>query len=185
MFLLTIFNPFLTRELRITGFKGVPTEICLKQRADKTDRQHACKTEYLVMFHGREESVKSTNVARNRRMSTDSNSQLERAAWQDGGAYTSFSRHRVRTPSSARSGPAQCRRWASADLSQGPAYKSRPGLFSRQGPNRGARLRQADRQTCRAVGVSRDRQRLRRLLSCLPASKPDFRFVLSVPLSVE
>jgi len=42
-----------------------------------------------------------------------------------------------------------------------------------------------DRQTGRAVGVSRDRQRLRRLLSCLPASKPDFRFILSVPLSVE
>ena len=65
-------------------------------------------------------------------------------------------------------------RWASADLSQGPAYKSRPGLFTRQGPNRGAGLRQADRQTCRAVSVSRDRQRLRRFLSCLPASKPDF-----------
>ena len=44
------------------------------------------KTEYLVRFHGREDSVKSTNVARNRRMSTDSNFQLERAAWQDGGA---------------------------------------------------------------------------------------------------
>ena len=32
------------------------------------------ETEYLVMSHGREDSVKSTNVARNRRMSTDSNS---------------------------------------------------------------------------------------------------------------
>ena len=30
-----------------------------------------------MRFHGREDSVKSTNVARNRRMSTDSNSQLE------------------------------------------------------------------------------------------------------------
>ncbi len=77
MFLLTIFNPFLTRELRTTGFEGVATEICLIQRANKTDRQHACKTEYLVMFHGREESVKSTNVARNKRMSTDSSPQLE------------------------------------------------------------------------------------------------------------
>ena len=38
------------------------------------------------MFHGREDSVKSTNVARNKRMSTDSSPQLERAAWQDGGA---------------------------------------------------------------------------------------------------
>ena len=44
------------------------------------------KTEYLVMFHGREDSVKSTNVARNRRMSTDSNSQLERATWHNGSA---------------------------------------------------------------------------------------------------
>ena len=90
MFLLTIFNSFITRELRTTGFEGVPTEICLKQRANKTDRQtdrqHACKTEYLVRFHGREDSVKSTNVARNKRMSTDSSPQLERAAWQDGGA---------------------------------------------------------------------------------------------------
>ena len=38
-------------------------------------RQHADKTEYLVMFHGREESVKSTNVARNKRMSTDLSTQ--------------------------------------------------------------------------------------------------------------
>ena len=84
--LLTIYNPFLTRELRITGFEGVPTEIYLKQHADKIDRQHADKTEYLVMFHGREESVKSTNVARNKPMSMDSSPQLEHAAWQDGGA---------------------------------------------------------------------------------------------------
>ena len=57
-------------------------------RADK-DRQTACmqdKTEYLVMFRGREDSVKSTNVARHKRMSTDSSPQLERAAWQNGGA---------------------------------------------------------------------------------------------------
>ena len=44
------------------------------------------KTEYMVMFHGGEESVKSTNVARNKWMSTDSSPQLEHAAWQDGGA---------------------------------------------------------------------------------------------------
>ena len=55
--------------------------------------------------------------------------------------YSSCSSHRVRTLSSVRSGPAQCRRWASADLSRGPAYKSRPGLSSRQGPSRGAELR--------------------------------------------
>ena len=114
-------------------------------------------------------------------MSTDSSSSSNARRGKMAVPYSSFSSNRVRTPSSARSGSAQCRRWASADLSHGPAYKSRPGLFLRQGPNQGAGLR----QTCRAVGVSRDRQRLRRLLSCLPASKPDFRFVLSVPLSVE
>ena len=48
MFLLTIFNPFLTRELRITGFEGVPTEIYLKQRADKTDRQTACRQDRVL-----------------------------------------------------------------------------------------------------------------------------------------
>ena len=46
--------------------------------------QHADKTEYLVMFHGREESVKSTNVARDKPMSTDSSPKLEHAAWQNG-----------------------------------------------------------------------------------------------------
>ena len=45
--------------------------------------QHADKTEYLVMFHGREES---RNVARDKPMSTDSSPKLEHAAWQDGGA---------------------------------------------------------------------------------------------------
>ena len=38
------------------------------------------------MFHGREESVKGTNVARDKLMSTDSSPKLEHAAWQDGGA---------------------------------------------------------------------------------------------------
>ena len=56
------------------GFEGVPNEISLKRHADKT--------EYLVMFHGREESVKSTNVAHDKRMSTDSSPKLEHAAWQ-------------------------------------------------------------------------------------------------------
>ena len=42
MFLLTIFNPFLTRGLRSTGFEGVPTEICLIQQVQtKTDSMHA------------------------------------------------------------------------------------------------------------------------------------------------
>ena len=41
-------------------------------------------------------------------------------------------------------------------------------------PNPKCRAPHTDRRTYRAVGVSRDRQRFRRLLSCLPASKPDF-----------
>ena len=42
------------------------------------------------MFHGREESVKSTNVARDKPMSTDSSPKLEHAAWQDGGGVVLF-----------------------------------------------------------------------------------------------
>ena len=53
--------------------------------------------------------------------------------------------------------PAQCRRWASADLSHGPAYKSRPGTFTRQGPNRGSELRRrvgnvSSREVSKGVG---------------------------------
>ena len=114
MFLLTIFNPCLTMGLRSTGFEGgsLPRYALYNTCRQNRHRQTACmqdKTEYLVMFHGREDSVKSTNVARNRRMSTDSNSQLERTAGKMAVPYSSFSRHRVRTPSSACSGPTQCR----------------------------------------------------------------------------
>ena len=43
-------------------------------------------------------------------------------------------------------------RWASADLSLGPAHKSRPGLCTRQGPNRGAELpRRIDNVSSREV----------------------------------
>ena len=68
------------------GFEGNSNEINLKRHANKT--RTACRqdTEYLVMFHGREESVKSTNVARDKLMSTDSSPKLEHAAWQDGSA---------------------------------------------------------------------------------------------------
>ena len=48
MLLLTILNLFLTREPRTTGFEGVPTEICLRQRADKTDRQTACMQDRVL-----------------------------------------------------------------------------------------------------------------------------------------
>ena len=82
-----IYNPFLTRELRITGFEGNPSKINLRQHADKTCRQdmrtrHADKTcrqdtQYLVMPHGREESVKGTNAAHDKPMSTDLSAQAQ------------------------------------------------------------------------------------------------------------
>ena len=93
------------------GFEGNSKEINLKRHAKKT--RTACRqdTEYLVMFHGREESVKSTNGAHDKPMSTDSSPKLQHAAWQDGGTgLFLLLRHRLRTPSSARSDPVQCRR---------------------------------------------------------------------------
>ena len=59
------------------GFEGNSNEINLKRHANKT--RTACRqdTEYLMMFHGREESVKGTNVARDKPMSTDSSAQAQ------------------------------------------------------------------------------------------------------------
>ena len=87
------------------------------------------------MAHGREEASRSTNVARNKRVSTGSNSQLERAARQEMAAQYSCSFcHHVRTFSSARSGSVQRRRCETADLSPGfstqipawPVLQTRP-----------------------------------------------------------
>ncbi len=50
------------------------------------------------MFHGREESVKNTNVARDKRMSMDSSPKLEHAAWQDGARPPLSHRPRTRPP---------------------------------------------------------------------------------------
>ena len=131
---------------------------------------------------------KSTNVACNKRMSTDSNSQLEPrhlAKWR-----LSFCRRPharglralwPRTMSTAQ--VRQINNGPQPISLQGSAYKSRPGPFTRQGPNRGAEpRRRIDNVSSREV--NKDRQRLRRLLSCLPALKPDFRSVLSGPLSL-
>ena len=128
------------------------------------------------MFHGREESVKSTNVARDKPMSTDSSPNLEHAAWQNGAPLPLS--HRTRppralTPRKVDGTRPSDRRWVSADFSQGPAYKSRPGLFTRQGQlevpgSAGGSTNVSSRE------VSKDRQRLRRFLSCLPALKPNF-----------
>ena len=72
--------------------------------------------------------------------------QLERATWQNGGVVLLPPSHRTRsaralTPRKVDGTRPPNQRWASADLSQGSAYESRPGLFSRQGPSRGAELR--------------------------------------------
>ena len=105
---------------------------------------------------------------------------LEHAAWQNGARPPLSHRTqppRVLTPRKIDGTRLSDRRWVSAGLSQGPAYKSRPGLFTRQGqigvPGSG-RLGPWDSKTSSSREVSRDRQRLRRFLSCLPASKPDF-----------
>ena len=97
-------------------------------------RQHADKTEYLVMFHGREESVKSTNVALTSGCPQIRAPKLEHAAWQDG-AHPPLA-HRTRPPRTHTPRKVDVtrppdRRWAPAGFSQGPAYKSRPGLFTR------------------------------------------------------
>ena len=114
----------------------------------------------------------------NKRVSTGSNSQLERTARQEMAVQYSCFSHRVRTFSSARSGSAQRRRCETADLSpwssiQIPAW---PVLQTRP-KSRSEFHRRINNVSSREV--SRDRQTLRRLLSCLPASKPDSRFVLS------
>ena len=158
-------------------------------RADKTDQQTACmQTEYLVMAHGREESVQKARMplVTNKRVSTDSNSRSNVPRGKKWRRSTPVaSSHRVRTFSSARSGSAQRRRCETADLSPGFSIQIQawPVLSSRQGPSRCPSS--TGGSTVSSREVSKDRQTLRRLLSCLPASKPDSRFVLSVPLSVE
>ena len=59
------------------GFEGNSSEINLRQHANKTWTACRQDTEYLVMFHGREESVKGTNVARDKPMCTDSSTQAQ------------------------------------------------------------------------------------------------------------
>ena len=87
MVLLTI-NPFLTREPRRKVSRGSLRNMPYTTRADKTDRQTACMhTEYLVMAHGREESVQKAGMS----LVTNGGVHgfelpLERAARQDGGA---------------------------------------------------------------------------------------------------
>ena len=82
-------------------------------------------------------SVKGTNAARDKLMSTDSSTRLEHAAWQDGGVVllshpSRMQPRHVQSPRGRR--PKMKNLWnAPAGFSQGPAYKSGPGLFTRQG----------------------------------------------------
>ena len=132
--------------------------------------QHADKTEYLVMFHGREESVKSPNAARDKPISMDSSTQLEHAAWQNGGvvhlSQTSRMHSHAFRPREVNCTRAKDPRWyATAGFSQGPTYKSRPGLFTRQGQIGvlgSGRLGPWDSKTSSSREVSRDSQSLRR-----------------------
>ena len=68
------------------GFEGNSNEINLKQHADKTWTACRQDTEYLVMFHGREESVKARMWLVTSRCPRIRAPKLEHAAWQDGGA---------------------------------------------------------------------------------------------------
>ena len=140
MVLLTI-NPFLTREPWSKGFEGITTKYALYNTC-RQNRPTACmqdKTEYLVMAHGREESVQKVGMSlvTNKRVSTGSNSQLERAARQEMAALYSCFSHRV------RGSPQRVPALRSVDDArppispQGSAHKSRPSLSSRQGPSRG------------------------------------------------
>ena len=123
------------------GFEGDPNEISLKRHANKTWTACRQDTEYLVMFHGREESVKSTNVARDKPMSTDSSPQARArrvARWRrrtlsSQGTACARPPQRVLTPRNVDGTRPSDRWWVSAGFSQGPAYKSRPGLFTRPG----------------------------------------------------
>ena len=102
---------------------------------------------------------------------------LEHAAWQNG-ARPPLS-HRTQPPRALTSRKVDGtrpsdQRWVSAGFSQGPAYKSRPGLFTRQGqievPGSG-RPGPWDSKTSSSRAVSRDSQRLRRFSLAFPAAR--------------
>ena len=118
MFLLTIFNPVLTRELRITGFEGVPTEICLKQHVQtETNSMHARQNRVLgdgSWTRGKCQEARMSLVTSGcPRIRTPSSNH---AVWQNGACpFVTDLTHAV----SARSGPAQCRRPKSARSTMG------------------------------------------------------------------
>ena len=83
-------------------------------------------------------SVKGPNAARDKPMSTDSSTRLEHAAWQNGGVVLLFRTAHARSlsassPRKVDGTRAKDPRCAPAGFSQGPVYKSGPGLFTRLG----------------------------------------------------
>ena len=139
MVLLPILNPFLTREPRSKGFEGITTEICLRQRADKTDRQTDSMHADRVLGDGswtrgkRQEARMS--LVTNKQVSTGSNSCSNAPRGKMAAQHSrSRSSHRVRTFSSARSSSTQRRRCETADLPLGfsiqiqawPVLQTRP-----------------------------------------------------------
>ena len=132
---------------------------------------------------------KSTNIACNKRMSTDSSFQLERAAWKNGGAVLFL----FRTARGLRALRFRARPTAQDhEINNGPqpislkVQHTNPGLACAPDkaqigvPGSGKRIGNMSSHE-----VSKDRQRLRRFLSCLPASKPDFSTPCSQFLSLQ
>ena len=75
-----IYNPLLSRELRIRVLKGALSEINLRpgQHADKARGTRWCLMDERKSGEGK-------NAACDKPMVSDSSAQLEHAAWQDGG----------------------------------------------------------------------------------------------------
>ena len=136
------------------------------------------------MAHGREESVQKAGMS----LVTNGGVHgfelpLERAARKDGGAvpFLLLYSPRARSP----------RALTSRRVEDGPQLISLTVQHTNPGldypPDKAlveVRVPQADHNVS-SREVSKDRQKVRRLLSGLPASKPDSHFVLSVPFSVE
>ena len=120
------------------------------------------------MPHGRGESVKGTNAAHDKLMSMDSSTQLEHAAWQNGArtpspgtaCARSLGTFSLRKVDGTRVKDPRC---APAGFSQGPAYKSRPGLLIKLGQIGvlGSAGGSTGLHDVSSRAVSRDSQRLR------------------------
>ena len=121
MVLLTILNPFLTREPRSKGFEGIATEIFLIQHVQtKTNSMHARQDRVLGEVSWTKGQCQKARMSLAtggcpRIRTPSSNAPRGKMA----APYSSCSSHRVRTLSSARSGPTQCRRHKSARSTMG------------------------------------------------------------------